>query len=125
MQPSTPQRTIRPGTRIADMDRLFRDWRYALLWVVGISALAAAYFARGGGHEDLMAQPQAAVPTSQPVAGSSPAPAPAPAADAGEEATKFGEPVMDTTPFEPSPAEPNEAASAAATPASASEPEAQ
>jgi hypothetical protein len=56
------------------MDRLFRDWRFALLWVIGISALAAAFFAKGGGHEDLLAQPQAAGPAASSPALASPAP---------------------------------------------------
>lgn len=100
------------------MDRLFRDWRFALLWVIGISALAAAFFAEGGGHEDMMAnQPPAAPSAAQPVA-ASPAPGPAPTAPLNEKTPSYGEPVLDTTPFEPSPVEPQDAASAAATEAS-------
>lgn len=95
------------------MNRLFRDWRFALLWVVGISALATAFFAKGGGHEQLLASPQPTASVAAPVPSASPAPPPAPAADGGEEQDKFGEPVMDTTGFEPSPAEPDESASAA------------
>ena len=100
------------------MDRLFRDWRFALVWVIGISALAAAFFAECGGHEDMLAQPQAAGPAASSPALASPAPIATPTKPADERTLQFGEPVMDTTPFEPSPVEPEDAASAAATEAS-------
>jgi hypothetical protein len=107
------------------MDRLFRDWRFALLWVVGISALAAAFFARGGGHEELLAKPQPEASATAPAPAASPAPVAAPAADAEDEQEKFGEPVMDTTGFEPSPPEPDESASASPQATSAPAPEEQ
>jgi len=109
------------------MDRLFRDWRFALLWVIGISALAAAYFAQGGGHEQLLASPQPEVATTAPASAADPKPAaaPAPAADGGEEQANFGDPVMDTTGFEPSPPEPQESASPTAQAANAPAPEEQ
>jgi hypothetical protein len=34
---------------------LFNSWKIALLWVIGISASVAAFFADGGGHEQLEA----------------------------------------------------------------------
>jgi hypothetical protein len=37
---------------------LFRDWRFALLWAIGISASVAAFFADGGGQERLAANAQ-------------------------------------------------------------------
>lgn len=108
------------------MDRLFRDWRYALLWVIGISAIATAYFAEGGGHEQLQAQQQPAA-VAPPPAAVRPAPSAAPAPQDGDESTQFGEPIMDTTGFDPNPAEPGPAASpqnpgAAAAPEEASAP---
>lgn len=105
------------------MDRLFRDWRFALLWVVGISALATAFFARGGGHEELLAKPQPEASAIAPAAPASPAPAAAPVADAEDEQAAFGEPVMDTTGFEPSPPEPDESASASPKATSGPDPE--
>lgn len=94
------------------MDRLFRDWRFALLWAVGISALAAAYFAQGGGHEDLLASPQTEAAATAPAPAANSPPVAAPVADSGEEQANFGEPVMDTTGFEPNPSEPDDSASA-------------
>ncbi len=32
---------------------LFSSWKFALLWAIGISASVAAFFADGGGHEQL------------------------------------------------------------------------
>lgn len=32
---------------------LFSNWKIALLWAIGISASVAAFFADGGGHEQL------------------------------------------------------------------------
>lgn len=107
------------------MDRLFRDWRFALLWVVGISALATAFFARGGGHEQLLATPQPEAPAPAPAPAENPTPPAAPPIDPAEEQEKFGEPVMDTTGFEPSPSEPEESASASPQPTSAADPEEQ
>lgn len=109
------------------MDRLFRDWRFALLWVVGISALAAAYFAQGGGHEQLLAtpQPEAAATGLAPGGSQRHVVGPAAVAEGGEEQSNFGEPVMDTTGFEPSPAEPAEAAGPAAQEPNAPAPEGQ
>lgn len=36
--------------------RMFRDWRMALLWAVGLMASVAAFFSDGGGHEALTQQ---------------------------------------------------------------------
>ena len=33
---------------------LFRDWRFALLWAIGLTAGVAAFFSQGGGHEQLV-----------------------------------------------------------------------
>lgn len=106
------------------MERLFRDWRFALLWVVGISALAAAYFAKGGANEQLAAlkPPEAQATPSASASAPSPAATAAAAAD-GEEQQAFGEPVMDPAGIDPSPPEPGEAASPAAQGASAPAPE--
>lgn len=108
------------------MDRLFRDLRFALLWVVGISALAAAYFAEGGGQELLQSPPQPESQATDPASAgrSNPAEAAAPVAE-GEEQQAYGEPVMDTTGVEPSPPEPGESASPAAQGAGAPGPEEQ
>lgn len=32
---------------------LFRNWKFALLWVVGTCAMTAAFFMDGGGHDRL------------------------------------------------------------------------
>lgn len=101
------------------MDRLFRDWRYALLWVLGISAMATAFFAEGGGHEDLRAG-TAVQPPPRMTTVASPAPDIRPEAGAvapDDKAPRFGEPMLDTTPFDPNPVEPG--VKPAATPAAA------
>lgn len=97
------------------MDRLFRDWRYALLWVIGITTIATAYFAKGGGHEDLLAQSsgQPATRSQQVPAAAQGHPQGAAAAPIDDKAPQFGEPVLDTTPFDPNPVEAGPAPSAA------------
>lgn len=84
------------------MDRLFRDWRHALLWVIGISAIATAFLARGGRHEELQAKPQ---PTA-----ASPAPAAAPVKQDSEDSPSLEDPLLDPTGFDPNPPEPSQAA---------------
>lgn len=93
--------------KAADMDRLFRDWRYALLWVIGISAMATAYFAEGGGYEDLQARSAAQSPPGAPPAAvrASSQPSGPNAVALDEKAPRFGDPVLDTTPFDPNPVE--------------------
>ncbi len=96
---------------------LFRDWRMALLWAVGLTAGVAAFFAEGGGHEDLAKsadQIRAARhvtdnAASGPAPGATPTQAPVPVAEE-EDGPGFGEPMADTTPLDPTP--PDEAASA-------------
>ncbi len=34
---------------------IFRNWKFALLWAIGLTASAAAFLERGGGHEQLEA----------------------------------------------------------------------
>ena len=85
------------------MDRLFRDWRFALLWVIGISAMAAAFFARGGGNEQASAAVVPPVPAMATQAQQGELPR-----QAEEDSIKFGEPLMDTTPFDPNPPEPKQ-----------------
>jgi len=96
---------------------LFRDWRFALLWAIGLTAGVAAFFAEGGGHEDL-AKSAAEIRAARQVTDSSapapapvtaPAEAPAPVAEE-DEGPGFGEPLADTTPLDPTP--PDEAANA-------------
>lgn len=84
---------------------LFRSWKIAALWAIGISASIAAFFSEGGGHEQLEESAQqirekrgnphrqddgAGQPVAQPVAA-------APAADEAEEAAEpeFDEPSID------------------------------
>lgn len=81
---------------------LFTNWKFALLWAIGISASVAAFFADGGGHEQLEASAQQirekrsnpyrkdAEPEVQPAAV-----APAPAPEAEPEEPAFGEPMSD------------------------------
>lgn len=105
------------------MTRLFRDWRVALLWVIGISTLAAAYFSQGSGPQDLLTRPAPAAPGAAPAVSPAAPASPAVRVDANEEeGGNFGDPVLDTTPFDPSPPEPAAAASPAAGPAGASAP---
>lgn len=35
------------------MQQLFRNWKFAALWAVGISASIGTFFTEGGGHEEL------------------------------------------------------------------------
>lgn len=106
------------------MGRLFRDWRYALLWVLGISALAAAYASDSGSYnKSQLAGAPATAAMAKP--GLTP-PKPAKGQEDGsneEQAPGFGEPVMDTTPFDPNPIEPAPTPSATASaPAAAASP---
>jgi hypothetical protein len=97
------------------MGRLFRDWRFALFWVVGISFMASAFVSDNDGYEQSLARlrAQAPIPANAAVARATSQPHPAPAkSEPAEELAKFGEPLMDTAPFDPNPLEPAPAASA-------------
>ena len=37
---------------------IFRNWKFALLWAIGLTASAAAFFERGGGNDQLVARAQ-------------------------------------------------------------------
>ncbi|WP_374284299.1 hypothetical protein [Novosphingobium sp.] len=37
---------------------IFRNWKFALLWAIGLTASATAFFERGGGNEQLEARTQ-------------------------------------------------------------------
>ena len=87
---------------------LFTNWKFALLWAIGISASIAAFFSEGGGHEQLAESAQQIrekrgnsyrelAETAAPVARPSAA-TPEPA-DEGELAEpEFGEPSLDPGP---------------------------
>lgn len=106
------------------MGRLFRDWRYALLWVLGITALAVAYAADSDSYQK--SQVASAPATLAMAAPSLPAPKPAKAPEKApdqESGPGFGEPVMDTVPFDPNPVEPAPSPSVSASaPAAAASP---
>lgn len=83
---------------------LFSSWKVALLWAIGISASVAAFFADGGGHEQLEVSAQqirekrgnpyrreAHVPL--PV--KEPSDAAPPAAESEPDEPAFGEPMAD------------------------------
>jgi hypothetical protein len=94
---------------------LFRDWRFALLWAIGLTAGVAAFFAEGGGHEDLARSAAEIKAARQVTDGSASAPVAAPAQASApvaeeDEGLSFGEPLADTTPLDPTP--PDEAANA-------------
>ncbi len=85
---------------------LFSNWKVALLWAIGISASVAAFFADGGGHEQLEQSAQQirdkrASPYREDAADFEAAREPAPAASADpaseEESDEpaFGEPSED------------------------------
>lgn len=86
---------------------LFTNWKVALLWAIGISASVAAFFADGGGHEQLEAsaeqirekrgnpyrdQTEAAEPAAAPARVAAPVEEPE---EAEPEEPAFGEPMMD------------------------------
>lgn len=73
---------------------LFRNWKVALLWAIGVSASVGAFFADGGRHEQMEAEigmireqrSHAAAPQASPSAEPQAAPAPAAAqAEAGSD----------------------------------------
>jgi hypothetical protein len=84
---------------------LFTNWKFALLWAVGISASVAAFFAEGGGHEQLEASAEQirdkrSNPYRQDASEAEPAPQPTATAApvlAEDEAAEpeFGEPMFD------------------------------
>jgi hypothetical protein len=91
------------------MDRLFGDWRFALLWVIGISAMTAAYFSDGTVRDQQLAKsPARPAPAAVQLK-----PGPLAIGPAEDKSPGFGEPVMDTTPFDPNPADPAQSPSAA------------
>jgi hypothetical protein len=91
------------------MNRLFRDWRFALLWVIGISAMTAAYFSDGTIRDQQLAKS----PASPAPAAVQLKPGPSAIGPAEDKSPGFGEPVMDTTPFDPNPADPEQSPAAA------------
>lgn len=83
---------------------LFNSWKFALLWAIGISASVAAFFADGGGHEQLEASAEqirekrgnadrTETPESEPV--EQPAPAATPSEEDEPDEPAFGEPMVD------------------------------
>jgi hypothetical protein len=83
---------------------LFSSWKFALLWVIGISASVAAFFADGGGHEQLEVSAQQirekrSNPDREDVKTAQPAPQPtaaaSPVAELEPEEPAFGEPMAD------------------------------
>lgn len=83
---------------------LFSSWKFALLWAIGISASVAAFFADGGGHEQLEASAQQirekrSNPYRQDAQAAQPAPEPSaaasPVAEFEPEEPAFGEPMAD------------------------------
>jgi hypothetical protein len=85
---------------------LFTNWKIALLWAIGISASVAAFFADGGGHEQLEASAQQirekrSNPYREDAEAAEPVQAPVPAASAvpanedEDEEPAFGEPSLD------------------------------
>lgn len=88
------------------MGRLFRDWRFALMWAIGIGALAAAYASDYGGEEQEVIKP--------PVKAQTPArpklPTTAQSAPLDDKAVEFDEPATDAAPLDPGSAvEPSQA----------------
>jgi hypothetical protein len=85
---------------------LFSNWKFALLWAIGISASVAAFFADGGGHEQLEVSAQQIrekrsnpdrqdAQAEEPVAAPAPAPSAVPASEEEDEEPAFGEPSLD------------------------------
>jgi hypothetical protein len=85
---------------------LFSNWKFALLWAIGISASVAAFFADGGGHEQLEVSAQQirdkrSNPYREDAEAAEPINAPAPAASAAsasedeDEEPAFDEPALD------------------------------
>lgn len=101
------------------MTRLFRDWRFALLWVVGIAAVAASYVADRPGPAALAEAPTPTVPHPQVSAAPAP-PQPHEQLEAEEEVA-FGDPMAEPTGFDPNPADPD-ASQTASPPAPAHDP---
>lgn len=78
---------------------IFRDWKVALLWAIGLTASTAAFFESGGGHDQLAqsaaqiraqrvqqaALPAYPPPSAQP-ARAEPQPDSQPSGEGGEEA---------------------------------------
>jgi hypothetical protein len=86
---------------------LFRDWRFALLWAIGLTASVAAFFSQGGGHEDLARRTDEIKASRQAMEQSAgeaqPQPAVEPTVIEEDEGPSFGEPQLDTTPLDPTP----------------------
>lgn len=62
---------------------IFRNWKFALLWAIGLTASAAAFFERGGGNEQLEARAQEIRQQRQGAAAPTGAASPAAAEDEG------------------------------------------
>ncbi len=56
---------------------IFRNWKFALLWAIGLTASTAAFFERGGGNDQLAARAQEIRQQRQGSAQAAPAAAPA------------------------------------------------
>jgi hypothetical protein len=86
---------------------LFRDWRFALLWAIGLAASAAAFVSQGGGHEELAKSAREIKASRQAAEDAAADPAPAASGDVTvieeDEGPGFGEPQLDTTPLDPTP----------------------
>ncbi len=93
---------------------IFRNWKFAALWAIGISASVAAFFEPGGGQEQLAASAEK-IETAKAMESVAPAPPPPPVDEvvvdeplSDEEATaaEASAPVMDNTvPVENDPTE--------------------
>jgi hypothetical protein len=85
---------------------LFSSWKFALLWAIGISASVAAFFADGGGHEQLEVGAQQIrdkrsnpyrqdAQVAEKAAVPAPTPSAAPVSAEEDEEPAFGEPSFD------------------------------
>jgi hypothetical protein len=83
---------------------LFSSWKIALLWAIGISASVAAFFADGGGHEQLEVSAEQIrekrgnadrQETAEPQPAEQPAPATTPSEEDEPDEPAFGEPMVD------------------------------
>lgn len=109
---------------------LFRDWRFALLWAIGLTFSVAAFFSEGGGHEQLEQQADQiranratqAEMLNGPVNPESATGAMEPGSE-NEMEHQFGDPVADTAPLDPGFEPPAAAARAPGTNQQAGEPD--
>lgn len=82
---------------------IFRNWKFALLWVVGISCSVAAFLEEGGGKDRMEASAQQIrerrqASTAEPAPISSEPAEPVPEADAAETEAPLGDEVVSTDP---------------------------